>query len=87
MCGFANGLEGRDWRGTQPNSTGIMSVKVLLEIGHISELKAKPANGFTHDWELFVRSYDSHDIAHFIDKVVFNLHESFTKPKRSKGNK
>ncbi|XP_059610252.1 protein AF-9 [Phlebotomus argentipes] len=60
-----------------------MSVKVFFEIGHDSSLKAKPTpEGFTHDWELFVRGCDSHDISHFIDKVVFNLHESFPKPKR-----
>ncbi|XP_055715456.1 protein AF-9 isoform X2 [Phlebotomus papatasi] len=60
-----------------------MSVKVLFEIGHDSSLKPKPTpEGFTHDWELFVRGCDNHDISHFVDKVVFNLHESFPKPKR-----
>uniref|UniRef100_A0A6B2EKX9 Putative transcription initiation factor iif auxiliary subunit n=1 Tax=Phlebotomus kandelakii TaxID=1109342 RepID=A0A6B2EKX9_9DIPT len=60
-----------------------MSVKVFFEIGHDSSLKAKPTpEGFTHDWELFVRGCDNHDISHFVEKVVFNLHESFPKPKR-----
>uniref|UniRef100_A0A1B0CFH7 YEATS domain-containing protein n=1 Tax=Lutzomyia longipalpis TaxID=7200 RepID=A0A1B0CFH7_LUTLO len=60
-----------------------MSVKVFFEIGHDSTLKAKPTpEGFTHDWELYVRGCENHDISHFVDKVVFNLHESFPKPKR-----
>ncbi|GAB0088042.1 hypothetical protein DMENIID0001_024190 [Sergentomyia squamirostris] len=60
-----------------------MSVKVLFEIGHESVLKQKPTiEGFTHDWELFVRGCDNSDISHFVEKVVFNLHESFPKPKR-----
>lgn len=58
-------------------------IKIFIEIGHESSLKAKPTpDGFTHDWQLFVRSCHSNDISHFIDKVVFNLHESFAKPKR-----
>lgn len=62
-----------------------MSVKVVLEIGHEAKLKHKPTlDGFTHDWELYVRGCDSNDISHFVEKVVFNLHESFPKPKRGK---
>ncbi len=62
-----------------------MSVKVVFEIGHIASLKSKiTPEGFTHDWELYVRGCDSADINHYIDKVVFNLHESFPKPKRGK---
>lgn len=60
-----------------------MSVKVVFDIGHIASLKSKiTPEGFTHDWELYVRGCDSADISHYIDKVVFNLHESFPKPKR-----
>lgn len=58
-------------------------IKIFIEIGHESSLKAKPTpDGYTHDWELFVRSCQSGDISHFIDKVVFNLHSSFARPKR-----
>lgn len=60
-----------------------MSVKVVFEIGHIASPKSKiTPEGFTHDWELYVKGCDSADISHYIDKVVFNLHESFPKPKR-----
>lgn len=60
-----------------------MSVKVTLEIGHEAILKHKPTpDGFTHDWELYVKGCDGKDISYFIEKVVFNLHESFPKPKR-----
>lgn len=61
-----------------------MSIKLTFEIGHSASRKTKPSKeGFTHDWELFVRSgNDNIDIGHFVEKVVFNLHESFPKPKR-----
>lgn len=62
-----------------------MAVKVLFEVGHTSKLKSKlTPDGFTHDWELYVRGTDKNDISHFVEKVVFNLHESFPKPKRGK---
>ena len=44
--------------------------------------KATP-DGFTHDWTLFVRGAEGKDIQHFVEKVVFHLHDSFAKPKRS----
>jgi YEATS domain-containing protein 1/3 len=60
-----------------------MTLKVTFEIGHSASRKTKPSKeGFTHDWELFVRGQDGNDIGHFVEKVVFNLHESFPKPKR-----
>lgn len=60
-----------------------MSIKVCLEIGHVAAVKVRPTpEGYTHDWELFVRGPDGTDISHFVDKVVFNLHDSFPKPKR-----
>lgn len=62
-----------------------MSVKIMLEIGHIATLKTKPTpDGFTHDWELFVRGADNTDCSHYVEKVMFMLHESFPKPKRGK---
>lgn len=62
-----------------------MSAKVVFEIGHIASLKSKiTPEGFTHEWELYVRGRDSADISNYIEKVVFNLHESFPRPKRGK---
>lgn len=62
-----------------------MSIKVNFEIGHVASVKSKTTpEGFTHDWELFIRGCDSNIISRFVDKVVFNLHESFPKPKRGK---
>jgi YEATS domain-containing protein 1/3 len=64
-----------------------MSIKINFEVGHEASLKVKPTlEGYTHDWELFVRGIDGHDIGHYVDKVVFILHESFPKPKRGKLN-
>lgn len=38
--------------------------------------------GYTHDWEVFVRGVDNADIHHYIEKVVFILHDTFRNPKR-----
>lgn len=61
-----------------------MSIRVAFEVGHSATVKGKStAEGFTHDWELYVKGADSNtNISRFVDKVVFNLHESFPKPKR-----
>lgn len=57
----------------------------MFEVGHVAQLKSKiTPDGFTHDWELFVRGCDSNDISNYIEKVVFNLHDSFPRHKRSK---
>ncbi|XP_043946699.1 protein ENL [Protopterus annectens] len=59
------------------------TVQVKLELGHRAQLRKKPtAEGFTHDWMVFVRGPEQCDIQHFVEKVVFRLHESFPKPKR-----
>lgn len=61
-----------------------MSIKLTFEVSHLAQRKAKPAKGFTHDWELYVRSPNKEaDLSHFVDKVIFNLHDTFVKPKRS----
>lgn len=60
-------------------------VKVIFEIGHEASVRNKRTpEGFTHDWELFVRGADNTDIHFFVDKVVFNLHDTFPNPKRGK---
>lgn len=62
-----------------------MPIRIAFEIGHKVTLKAKASSeGFTHDWELFVRGCDGSDISSFVEKIVFLLHESFPKPRRSK---
>ncbi|XP_064475075.1 protein AF-9-like isoform X2 [Ornithodoros turicata] len=59
------------------------SIEVKLELGHRAVLRSKPtAEGFTHDWTVFVRGPEGCNIQHFVDKVVFLLHDSFPKPKR-----
>uniref|UniRef100_A0A3Q2XMU9 MLLT1 super elongation complex subunit a n=1 Tax=Hippocampus comes TaxID=109280 RepID=A0A3Q2XMU9_HIPCM len=50
---------------------------------YLAQLRKKvTSEGFTHDWMVFVRGPENGDIQHFVDKVVFRLHESFPKPKR-----
>lgn len=54
-----------------------------LELGHRAQVRKKTTvEGFTHDWMVFVRGAERGNIQHFVDKVVFHLHESFPKPKR-----
>lgn len=61
------------------------TIKVCFEIGHTASLKSKKSpEGFTHDWEVFVRGTEGADISHFVEKVVFHLHETFPKPRRGK---
>lgn len=69
-------------------ATGMESVQVevKIELGHKASCKKiLSPEGFTHDWVVFVRGPESCDISHFVEKVVFYLHESFAKPKRGKG--
>lgn len=62
-----------------------MRIKVAFEIGHSASPKSKKSpEGFTHDWELYVRGSEGNNISRFVDRVVFNLHESFPKPIRGK---
>uniref|UniRef100_A0A3B3T7P0 MLLT1 super elongation complex subunit n=2 Tax=Paramormyrops kingsleyae TaxID=1676925 RepID=A0A3B3T7P0_9TELE len=59
------------------------TVQVKLELGHRAQLRKKATSeGFTHDWMVFVRGPETGDIQHFVDKVIFRLHDSFPKPKR-----
>ncbi|KAL1022926.1 hypothetical protein UPYG_G00034290 [Umbra pygmaea] len=59
------------------------TVQVKLELGHRAQLRKKvTSEGFTHDWMVFVRGPETGDIQHFVEKVIFRLHESFPKPKR-----
>uniref|UniRef100_S4RWZ7 MLLT1 super elongation complex subunit a n=1 Tax=Petromyzon marinus TaxID=7757 RepID=S4RWZ7_PETMA len=58
-------------------------VQVKLELGHRATARRRPTpEGFTHDWCVSVRGPDGAAINHFVEKVVFHLHESFAKPKR-----
>ena len=64
-------------------SESSVQVQVTLELGHTASCRKKPTvEGFTHDWKVFVRGPDNCDVSHFVEKVQFQLHESFAKPKR-----
>ncbi|KAI4877998.1 hypothetical protein NFI96_012183 [Prochilodus magdalenae] len=63
------------------------TVQVKLELGHRAQLRKKATTeGFTHDWMVFVRGPETCDIQHFVERVVFRLHDSFPKPKRGKSD-
>ncbi|EFN70907.1 Protein ENL [Camponotus floridanus] len=58
-------------------------IRITLECGHTSVLRVHSTpEGYTHDWEVFVRGVDNADIHHYIEKVVFILHNTFRNPKR-----
>ncbi|XP_020299552.1 protein AF-9 [Pseudomyrmex gracilis] len=60
-----------------------MAVRITLECGHTSTLRMRTTpEGYTHDWEVFVRGIDNADIYQYIEKVVFLLHDTFRNPKR-----
>ncbi|KAM0732717.1 Protein ENL [Formica fusca] len=60
-----------------------MAIRITLECGHTSMLRMRTTpEGYTHDWEIFVRGVDNADIHHYIEKVVFILHNTFRNPKR-----
>ncbi|XP_014485510.1 PREDICTED: protein AF-9 [Dinoponera quadriceps] len=60
-----------------------MAIRVTLEYGHASMVRSHlTPEGYTHDWEVFVRGVDNADIHQYVDKVVFLLHDSFRNPKR-----
>ncbi|XP_023244936.1 protein ENL [Copidosoma floridanum] len=57
--------------------------RISLECGDTSSLRSKKtSDGFTHDWKVWIKGANDAPIHHYIDKVVFNLHETFPKPKR-----
>lgn len=61
------------------------ALTVHIEIGHEASLRSKiTPEGFTHDWEVYVRGANNADIHHYVEKVVFYLHETFPKPKRGR---
>lgn len=58
-------------------------VEVKLELGHRAKVREVPLpEGHTHDWVIFVKGSEGVQLEHFVEKVVFWLHESYDQPKR-----
>jgi len=58
-------------------------VQVKIELGHRATPRTKPTKeGHTHDWTVYVRGPEQYNISNFVEKVVFNLHPTFTNAKR-----
>ena len=65
----------------------MQSVQAYLEIGHWAWCRSpeKRQRLKTHDWVLFVRGKEENQaIHHFVEKVVFHLHESFVPSMRGR---
>lgn len=81
-CNSNNRIEQHN---SKANSHFLQSVQIQLVLGHSASWRKKPTTeGFTHDWTVIVRGEEGQDIRHYVEKVVFYLHESFPKPKRGK---
>ncbi len=60
-----------------------VAVELTIELGHTASLRnKKPNDGFTHDFTVFVRGAEKHEIRNVVEKVVFHLHESYPRPRR-----
>lgn len=61
----------------------LQSIQIKILLGHSAQWRKKPTpEGFTHDWKMVVQGEEGQEIRHFVEKVVFHLHESFPRPKR-----
>ena len=61
----------------------LQSIQIKILLGHSAQWRKKPTpEGFTHDWKMVVQGEEGQEIKHFVEKVVFHLHESFPRPKR-----
>lgn len=50
---------------------GRMAIRVTLECGHASMLRVRTTpEGYTHDWEVFIRGVDNADISQYVDKGI-----------------
>lgn len=48
-----------------------MAVRITLEYGHASMVRSHlTPEGYTHDWEVFVRGVDNADIHQYIEKGI-----------------
>lgn len=59
-------------------------IAVLLNIGHKASHMDTAEFPFTHDWSAYVQGGDGIDIKHFVEKVIFRLHETFDNPVQGK---
>lgn len=52
----------------------------VLEYGNLAvKLRRKSKEGYTHEWTVYVRPPPGREFI-FVDKVVFNLHETCQRP-------
>lgn len=53
----------------------------MMNIGHRATHRSTPhPQGFTHDWSAYVEGVGDVELHHFVEKVVFELHETFQRP-------
>ena len=58
-------------------------VQVKIELSHRAAPNIYRSNkSFTHDWTVYVKGTAEHDIANFVEKVVFHLYPSYETPTR-----
>lgn len=58
-----------------------MAIRVTLEYGHASMVRSHlTPEGYTHDWEVFVRGVDNADIHQYVDKGTLRTLRSLAFP-------
>lgn len=62
----------------------MQSAYITVEFGHKTVKRKEPTSeGYDHDWEVYVRSYDDKvQLNEIVQRVVFEIHESYAKPRR-----
>lgn len=62
-------------------------VKPIVYGNTTKALSKKMENGHTHQWTLYIRSYNDEDLSKYVRKVQFKLHESYPNPVRGNFSK
>lgn len=61
---------------------GVTVVKPVVYGNVAWYLGEKDDDGHTHQWTVYLRSYDNEDMSVYVKRVQFKLHESYTEPNR-----
>lgn len=61
---------------------GPISMSRHILYGSIATPIKKPESDHTHKWTVYVRGFHGENIATYVKRVVFRLHDSFPNPSR-----
>lgn len=75
-------MSSRDYQPKNVKRHKGITAEVPVIYGNLSWMLGKKDPFHTHKWTAFLRGTRNEDLTFFIKKVVFNLHDTFDKPKR-----